>query len=100
MYDNKNGLGYETGMAMALVRSTVKEKNTKQNPDGTANSMLRSPYHHPKWCAVLGHNSQRSDNCTMKDKSDEILKAAKHDIQKDLVLEQMKLDSEKPSKYY
>ena len=40
------------------------------------------------------------DKCMMKGKSPEILKAAKDEIQNDLVLlEQMKMDSEKSSKY-
>ena len=99
MYDNKNGLGYETGMAMTLARSRLKENNVERNPKGTPDKKLRCPYHHPKWCTVLGHNSRRSDKCMIKGKSPEILKAAKDEIQNDLVLEQMKLDSEKSSKY-
>ena len=87
MYDNKNGLGYETGMSMALARSRLKEKNVERNPEGAAKKKLRCPYHHPKWCTVLGHNSRRSDTCMMKGKPPEILKAAKYEIQKDLVLE-------------
>ena len=41
----------------------------------------------------------RDKKCMMKGKSPEIQKAAKDEIQKDLVLEQMKLDSETSSKY-
>ena len=35
----------------------------------------------------------------MKGKAPEILKAAKDEIQKDLILEQMKIDTENSSKY-
>ena len=38
MYDNKNGLGYETSMAMALVRSQLKGKNVEQNLEGTVDN--------------------------------------------------------------
>ena len=31
MYDNKNGLGYETGMTMALARNRVKVENSKKS---------------------------------------------------------------------
>ena len=99
MYDNKNGLVYKTGITMTLARSRLREKNVEQNPEGTADNKLRCPYHYPKWCTVLGHNSRRNDKCMIKGKLPEILKAAKDEIQKDLVLEQMKLDSKKSSKY-
>ena len=62
--------------------------------------MLRCPYHHPKWCTVMGHKDCRSGKCMMKGKPREILKAAKSDIEKDFVFEQTKLDSEQSSKYY
>jgi hypothetical protein len=99
MNDNKNGLDYETGLAMTLARSQIKEYKVERNPKGTPEDKLRCPYHHPNWCTVLGHNSMRDKKCMMKGKSPEIQKAAKDEIQKDLVLEQMKLDSETSSKY-
>ena len=99
MNDNKNGLDYETGLAMTLARSRLKENKVERNPKGTPNKKLRCPYHHPNWCNVLGHNSMRDAKCLMRGKTPDILKAAKDEIQKDLVLAQMNLDSESSSKY-
>ena len=47
----------------------------------------------------MGHISMRHDDCFMKGKSLEIQKAAKDKIQKDLLVEQMELDSDSSSKY-
>ena len=41
----------------------------------------------------------RDAKCLMRGKTPDILKAAKDEIQKDLVLAQMNLDSESSSKY-
>lgn len=48
MSDNSNRLDYETGLAMTLARSRLKENKVERNPKGTADEKLQYPYHHPK----------------------------------------------------
>ena len=47
MDDNKNGLDYETGMAMTLARSRLKENKVERNPEGTLVNKLCCTYYHP-----------------------------------------------------
>ena len=68
----KSGLGYESGLALAAAVKSVKNSPmmTKQrNPPGTPKEKLRCKYHHPNFCAKLGHRDARSHDCEMKYKS-------------------------------
>ena len=57
MSNNKNRLDYEAGLIMTLARSILKLNKVKQNPKGTADVMLRCPYHQRNWCNALEHTS-------------------------------------------
>ena len=63
----KEGTFYESGVAMALAKKTLKAQ--PRNPEGTTADQLRCPYYHPQYCTVLGHKSCSAPLCEMKTKS-------------------------------
>ena len=73
MDDHKTGKTYGAGVALAQATKTAKTKHTAaaRNPKGTAPECMRCPYHHPRFCTVLGHNTASSEHCYAKTKTKE-----------------------------
>jgi hypothetical protein len=71
MDDARTGKTYGAGVALAQATKTAKAKHTatERNPKGTAPENMRCPYHHPKFCTILGHNAESNKSCFAKYKT-------------------------------
>jgi len=61
--DMKTGAQYETGVAVALAKKTIK--SAPRNPPGTLPEKWKCPFFHPDYCQKLGHTGCRSADCHM-----------------------------------
>ena len=88
-------MGYKSGIAAVAAKKTLPTAKDR-NPKGTPQEQLRCPFHHPKYCTLLGHRDARSKVCMMHGKSKEERSAASKVIQKELIdmeVERMKNES-------
>ena len=71
MEAQKNGIYYETGIAMkqATKKAKVDVANKVRNPQGTPKDRLKCKFRHEMFCAKLGHSSCRSKECFRNGKS-------------------------------
>ena len=99
MLDVKDGTSYESGLALSQAKATVKLTNKQRNNKDTPKDQWKFPYHHHKFCTVLGHTTCRNAMCEMKGKSKEFLEHAKNEIFRDLITEQLRIDSETAGTY-
>ena len=70
----KEGMFYESGVAISLAKKTVK--TVPRNSKDTPNDQWRCSYYHPLYCTTLGHKDCRSLQYGMKKKSKEERAAA------------------------
>ena len=61
MLTQREGVLYESGVAMRAAAKSKKEKNTHtiRHPEGTPKTRWRCKYWHQDYCQVLGHTSPR-----------------------------------------
>ena len=70
MNDAKSGMQYGSGVALEEAKKQAKRILTaERNPKGTPKEQLRCPYYHPLYCTILGHDSCRSKECGVNNKS-------------------------------
>ena len=76
MEDARTGKTYGADVALTQATKIAKAKHiaTKQNPKGTAPENMRCPYHHPMFCAIMGHNAASNKSCFAKHKTIDKLK--------------------------
>ena len=100
MVDVRDGKSYESGLALAQAKAKVKIASKQRNNKETPKELWKCPYYHPKFCTVLGHTTCYNRMCEMRGKSKEFLEHAKDEIERDLVNEQLRIDSETAGTYY
>ena len=82
MNDLQNGDQYESGIAVAAARKTIKAAPKRnKGPKETWTCI----YHHPNYCSVKGHKDCRSLLCLMKPRSKEERDAALKVIQNERI---------------
>ena len=71
MHNAKTGKTYGAGVALSIAKKKVKTTLTAvlRNPKGAPKDTWRCAYHHYLYCAVLGHSSCASKECSANPKT-------------------------------
>ena len=88
----KEGIQYSSGIVLTEAKKTAKHlaSTSVQNPKGTSRETIRSKYHHPKFCMVVGHSSVASKECFMHKCSKRHKEAAFEIIMNELIEKDLK----------
>ena len=87
MTAQKEGVMYESGIAMRAATKSAKQQNTHtvRNPEGTPKARWRCKYWHQDFCQVLGHTSIVSKQCFMNGKTKQQREDAMNIIMDELI---------------
>ena len=86
----KSGMFYESGVAVATAKKSLKDTVKDRNPPGTAPENFICIYYHLLYCNKRGHKFCSSPNCTMKTKTKEEQSAATKFIADEAVQSEIK----------
>ena len=86
----KNGMFYESGVAVATAKKSLKDTVKDRNPPGTAPEDFVCIYYHPLYCTKRGHKFCSSPKCVMKTKSKDERSAATKFIADETVQSEIK----------